>query len=607
MTSGATEDVRHLVNRDPIYFDDGKSPFFGWVHTASEAIQRDCAAVICGPIGYEYAHSHRSIRHLADRLAQRGIPTIRFDYHGIGDSPGTDLDADRWQCWQDNIKVAMQHLRERSGRKRICLLGVRLGATLAALVASEIEVDFLVLWNPCVSGRRYLRELQAIASAADGFIPANDGSLESAGFVMSAETMTALRNVDLLDLTLNVCGRVLLLHRDDLSLDRALYTHLISTGVHSDHVAVPGYTAMMAEPQFTEVPEAAFSTIVEWVAAHSEPLLPTSFAHAVQTNDMIKLSFRDENNVTAIVEEQFCRFGEEKHLFGVLSRAPNTVSCPAIIFFNAGAVHHVGPNRLYVTLARHLATLGFACFRFDLEGIGDSVHRTVISRENHPYPDTAVVDAQAALDYLREKFGYTRFIALGLCSGAHTAFHTALAAEQDTITELVLINPLTFYWVQGMSLETTRQFQDALQYKKSARNPDSWRKLIRGKVNIIHLFRVVLSHFGALVKSYYDALRETLSPDAGPQLSQDLRRLFAMRSVLTMIIADGDPGYDILITGARRTALNAQKMGKIRLEMISDADHTFTQSKARKELVARLAAILVRQYGKDADNTVTHP
>ena len=229
------------------------------------------------------------------------------------------------------------------------------------------------------------------------------------------------------------------------------------------------------------------------------------------------------------------------------------------------------------------------------------------ARENHPYPDTAVADAQAALGYLRENFGYTRFIALGLCSGAHTAFHTGLAVGQDTISELVLINPLTFYWVEGMSLETTRQFQDVLHYKKSARNPDSWRRLIRGKVNVPYLFRVALSHFGALVKSYYDALHEALRPDNGPQLSQDLRRLLAMRRMLTMIIADGDPGHDILITGARRTASNAQRMGKIRLEVISDADHTFTQSKAREELVTRLAAILARQYGENAHRSEANP
>jgi hypothetical protein len=35
----------------------------------------------------------------------------------------------------------------------------------------------------------------------------------------------------------------------------------------------------------------------------------------------------------------------------------------------------VGPNRLYVMLARSLAAMGSPCLRFDLEGIGDSVLR----------------------------------------------------------------------------------------------------------------------------------------------------------------------------------------------------------------------------------------
>ena len=163
MISGPAENLSMRVDREPVYFDDGPNAFFGWYHTANAVPQRDCVAVICSPIGFEYAHSHRSVRHLADRLAQYGIPAVRFDYHGTGDSLGTDLDADRWQCWLGNIKTAIRRAREISGRKRICLLGVRLGATLAAVYASESQVDFLVLWNPCISGRRYLREIQAIA------------------------------------------------------------------------------------------------------------------------------------------------------------------------------------------------------------------------------------------------------------------------------------------------------------------------------------------------------------------------------------------------------------------------------------------------------------
>lgn len=587
-----------LVHREPVYFQDGENTFFGWYHTANSTTQRDCVAVICNPLGYEYAHSHRSIRHLADRMAQQGIPAIRFDYHGTGDAPGTDLDADRWQQWQNDIQIAIQRAREISGRKRVCLLGLRLGATLAALVASRCKVDFLVLWNPCINGKRYLREIQTIALTGGVVAPDTSGALESAGFVISAQTIAAIRNVNLLDLTGMVLQRALVVDRDDFSPDQSLSKHFAAMGVTNDHVTVAGYAAMMAEPQFTVVPDAAFSTIIDWIVRHSECPFEMPSAKRMPSNDLIKFPFQSGDDITSCIEERFCRFGDDQHLFGILSRITTEPNRPAVVLFNAGAVHHIGPNRLYVTLARSLAALGFATFRFDLEGIGDSVHRHSMKRENHPYPDTAIADAQAALDYLKGQFGYQRFIGLGLCSGAHTAFHAGLAFEREAIAELILINPLTFYWVEGMSLETSRRFQEVSYYKQSVKNPGSWLKLLSGKVNILNLVRVAMSYFGTLGKSYLNELRKTLGHESGLQLSRDLKKLIGMNRRITVIVAEGDPGRDILIMGARRTVSNAQKRNQICLQMIADADHTFTQSRARQELIRRLGTLLTRQYGE---------
>ena len=598
MNNGSSGEILSRVDREPLYFQDGPNFCFGWYHTDNAAVQRDCAVVICSPIGYEYAHSHRSMRHLADRLAQHGIPAIRFDYHGIGDSPGTDLDADRWRCWQSNIKTAIQRARELGGRRRICLLGVRLGATLAALVASEVEVDFLVLWNPCVSGRRYLREIQAIASTGDGFVPDANGVLESAGFELSAETIAALRAVDLLGLTLSVAQRALVVSRDDLTPENSLTLHFTAMGVVNDRITVSGFAAMMAEPQFTVVPEAAFSSIIGWLVRYSECWVEQPSAQNVHVNGLIEFPFKGEHGLTETIEERFCRFGEDSQLFGILSRPTSATNYPAIMLFNAGAVHHVGPNRLYVTLARNLSALGFACFRFDLEGIGDSVLKSRMIRENHPYPDTALVNAQAALSHLKKQFGYSHFIGLGLCSGAHTAFHFGLTFESDSLVGLILINPLTFYWSEGMSLETTRQFRDVSHYKQSVRNPSSWRKLLRGKVNVVNLARVVWSYFGTLGRSYHHSLLETVRPNSGSQLSRDLKKLFTMNRTLMFIIAEGDPGRDILMANARRTVSTALKTNQMNLQMITGADHTFTQFRARKELIGRLSATLMRQYGQ---------
>ena len=64
---------------------------FGWVHHYSGS---DRGAILCAATGYEALGTHQSWRVLADRLAAAGLPTLRFDYPGYGDSleitKGTD-------------------------------------------------------------------------------------------------------------------------------------------------------------------------------------------------------------------------------------------------------------------------------------------------------------------------------------------------------------------------------------------------------------------------------------------------------------------------------------------------------------------------------------
>jgi hypothetical protein len=67
------------IRRTPGYFRSGASDLFGWYHDAEDAPARDAVVVICPPAGSEYTRTHRSKRHLADRLAPAGIPAQRFD------------------------------------------------------------------------------------------------------------------------------------------------------------------------------------------------------------------------------------------------------------------------------------------------------------------------------------------------------------------------------------------------------------------------------------------------------------------------------------------------------------------------------------------------
>ncbi len=586
------------VLREAIYIPAEKNHLFGWYHSAEVIPQKNCVAVVCSPIGYEYAHSHRSMRHLSDQLARSGIPAFRFDYWGVGDSPGGDLDSQPFVQWQSDAVQVIKYARERSGCSQVCLIGVRLGATIAALAATEVDVNFLVLWCPCITGRRFLRETKALATTGAESPIAGEATLESGGFVFSREMVEALQAVDMLRMPFLPTTRVLVVDRDDMSPDPSLNNYLKSVGVDNQHMALPGFTDMMLEPHQTQVPHVAITALTNWLAEQTLPNLIHGSQRAAlpQSHSLtqLEISSADPSKKSAGLVEKLCQFGTDRHLFGVLTQPKSLTDRPAIVIYNAGCQHRVGPNRLYVTLARALGESGFVSFRIDLEGIGDSVVRGT-GQENQSYPISAASDASAAIQYLSETYGCKQFVLLGLCSGAHTAFHAGIDITKFNIRELVLINPLTFHWVEGLSNKAARQNFEAAHYKKSVTDRRAWRKLLGGGVNVLNLVKIVKWYIVNFVRSRFQSICEFLHVST-TLLSRDIGQILSLDRTITLVIAEGDPGYDILLAGARRITTKELKTGRIRMVNIPNADHTFSQFENREVLVKKIKSLLTSKY-----------
>lgn len=121
--------------------------------------------------------------------------------------------------------------------------------------------------------------------------------------------------------------------------------------------------------------------------------------------------------------------------FGILTRAQGPARRLAVVLFNAGLIHRVGPQRFHVDLARRLAAAGFDVLRFDLPGIGDA------AMEGADAPQAVVAQA---FDRLQAATGATGFVCGGICSAADLGWRMAVADAR--VRGLLLVDPLA---VQG--------------------------------------------------------------------------------------------------------------------------------------------------------------
>lgn len=128
--------------------------------------------------------------------------------------------------------------------------------------------------------------------------------------------------------------------------------------------------------------------------------------------------------------------------FGFLTRARGRRRAQAVVLFNAGLIHRIGPFRLHVQLARRLAEQGFDVFRFDMPRHGDA------SAGNH---DTKASMIDEALNAVQAATGVHGFVVGGICSAADLGWRTALADHR--VQGLLLLDSMAvqnrwFRWGQ---------------------------------------------------------------------------------------------------------------------------------------------------------------
>jgi uncharacterized protein len=264
------------TQREPLHFGALAEPLFGCYHAASIRRLGAPAVLLCHPFGQEYIRSHRALSRLADMLAEAGLPTLRFDQYGCGDSPG-DTEAGTVDRWVADIALAAAELRRRSGSKAIAVVGLRFGATLAWLASRRLGiVESMVLWQPVTDGRAYLSELAVrhrrmlrLTYTSSSRNHPQTGE-ELFGFPITADMRRDMERIALSSAQTPEVDRVLLVDREH-DASAALRVRLTQSVRAITHHPLTEHQEWLGRLTEGLVPIRLLESIVQWLAPPTAP------------------------------------------------------------------------------------------------------------------------------------------------------------------------------------------------------------------------------------------------------------------------------------------------------------------------------------------------
>lgn len=553
---------------------DGPRPVFASYHAPRGPV-RDIRWVLCAPHGWEGIQSYESVKLLAETLAAAGFAALRVHYDGTGESFGTDEEPDRVDAWLESIQRAIASL----GPGPVGLIGLRIGATLAGAVARTTAVAKLVLWEPCVSGAHYTREMEILASASPRAVRDGEAAqalgIEAGGYLLTPETVARLNTIDLQKEPFAGDPDVFIVCRDDRPPVFAKKL-AIQLGAKATIVQLPGFKELMTYPEKAKPGLAMIERIRDWALGVSEPAFETPGPELLA------------EATWATTRRRPLRFGPDNRIFGVLTSPLDAPTKPPVLLLTGGVVPRISVNRMYVVLATRLAERGHPVLRMDVSGICESPPAAGAA-PNEPHAESLLPDVRAAVDMLIQANESASITLLGLCSGAYASFQTALADER--VRSITLLNPEVFHLEGGSpKFSQTEQSHAASHYKKSLLSPAAWKKLLSGKANVRYIAGFAL----AKIKTTMTTARERVEARVSktPQgVAGDIHRLLARGVKIAIVMASQDSGYEALMSQLGADMDRLQSEG-LRYKLTPGPDHTFNDFSTRLPLVDWLVDVL---------------
>ena len=599
--------VKIDARTEALYITSSGRQLFAWLHWPAAGPIRRVGVVICKAFGYESVCSHRSVAAFADGLADLGIPALRFDYAGTADSEDIPGEADQLTAWSRDAVAAADELCKRACVERVHFLGFRLGALIAVLAASQSPaVEGLILIAPVVNGRRYLRELRATRMAAsiglseaemEADAKSSSGTMEISGFSLSAATLASLTDIDFMTRDPPRVANALIMDSSSLPTAREWSGRLSSVGISVSYEAHTGVVEMlMTDPYLALPPNSMLQSMRTWL----EPLIPIGIAgdpgvcrSSARYTSVPRPALRllvEGPDPRRELSERPVFLGPDGMLVGIVTEpSAGDKRRRGVVLLNVGAENHIGPSRLYVTLARHWANHGYTVLRLDLAGLGDSRARPG-TPPNVVFPPAAIEDIGVAIDFMRQHYGTGDITLGGLCSGAYHSFRAAVAGLH--VNRILLVNPMNFLSDAGLDVENRVSAENVQRSIDVARNFDFyrdricslaiWRRVIRGDLHIWRIVRIPLQRPLLVIRSIVNDLARNCGLHVPGDLGWELEQIARRGVKIVFVFARNEPGIDVLKLHAGSTVRRLG--GRCVVHIIDSGDHIFTRSRTRNQL-----------------------
>jgi len=560
---------------------------FGWLHQNNGG---PLGVVMCASWDYEALATHPSWRVFADRLALAGLPTLRFDYPGSGDSLGESAARGAFEAAIASVGRAAAFLKETAGVEQVALVGLRLGAAMALQAASQSEIAAAVLIRPVLRGKTYIAEQRAlgkIIAAREGAHIRRDpapGAIEIEGFRLAADAVEAIAALDLTKSDYAEPPRVLVVGEAGSRQYDPLRETLLVRGALVSRIDLAEVAAWGPAPVPPPPPLADADRIAAWLAEGLAPRMawPTPDIPGLQTPGFAE---------TAVA------FGPDDRLTGILCRPRGAAPAEdrrVVVFLNTGANSHIGSGRSFVDHARALAERGVASLRMDCLGIGDSqwLREGPLGAIHHV---ARVADVSAGIDWLR-RAGFDEVSLVGVCSGAFLAFQSALADPR--VGRILIANPS--FWrpppEEALADPLTGTHGSTSGYLSKLTTPLFWRRLASGDLTLASMLSIARALVERQGRKFAQGLAATAAKISGrsrPQspLVAQLRTLARRGCEARLLLSGGDPAHETLaaeLPGRDRAALD----GLLTVIDHANADHAFVTASARGQFFDALERLI---------------